>query len=165
MESHPETEKQAAVPQTTESRTLNASRTSSYPQRDLRFHLAIASISIVCLASTIDLVILASALPVVSRSMGATSIEAYWCGTGFLMAQALSQPIYCTLQNTSGHKECMLVALGIFGLASILCATAENTTWLIAARVVGKSPNLLHGTCSSCRQITTHQSHSSKASA
>lgn len=140
MEPHSRTEKQEVLPQTTESGTSDATHASRYPKRDLRFHLAIASVSLVCLASTIDLVILASALPVVSRSMGATSTEAYWCGTGFLIAQALSQPIYCAFQNISGHKECMLAALGIFGVASILCATAENMVWLIAARVVGKIP-------------------------
>ncbi|KAH8649033.1 major facilitator superfamily domain-containing protein [Xylariales sp. PMI_506] len=106
-----------------------------YPQRNLGFHLAIVSICLVCLASTIDLVILASALPVVASSMGATSTQAYWCGTGLLLSQAISQPVYCAFQNIVGHKECMIVAICIFGVASILCATAQDIVWLIAGRV------------------------------
>jgi hypothetical protein len=65
-----------------EKQVLSASRgeersSTTYPPRDLRFNLAIVSICLMCLTSTIYLVILASALPAVSRSMDATSTEAY----------------------------------------------------------------------------------------
>ncbi|KAK6075622.1 major facilitator superfamily transporter [Seiridium cupressi] len=107
-----------------------------YPIRNFRFHLAIFNICLVCLMSTIDLVVLASALPVVSTSMGASSTQAYWCGTGLLLAQAIAQPVYCAVQNIAGHKACMLAAMSIFEAASILCATAQNIEWLLAARVL-----------------------------
>lgn len=107
-----------------------------YQIRNFRFYLAIASICLVCLISTIDLVILASALPVISSSMAASSTQAYWCGTGLLLAQAIAQPVYCALQSIIGNKESMLAAILIFGAASILCATAQNIEWLLAARVV-----------------------------
>jgi MFS family permease len=81
----------------------------------------------------------------------ATSTEAYWCGTGLLLSQALAQPIYCVVQNIFGHKQCMVVAIAIFGVSSMLCATAQNMVWLIAARVA----SLACTVCWVCRALTS----------
>ncbi|PQE16408.1 MFS multidrug transporter protein [Rutstroemia sp. NJR-2017a BVV2] len=81
-------------------------------------------------------VIVAASLPAIAKSLNATSSEAYWCGSGFLFAQTVAQPIYGGFVETLGHKTCLLLALGIFTVASLLCATAQNITWLIATRVV-----------------------------
>lgn len=112
------------------------SDTSQYPPHNLRFFLAIFSICLVCFNATIDLVILASALPVITKELGGSGTQPYWSGTAFLLAQSVSQPIYGAFQEIVGHKQCMIVAIAIFGLSSILCATAETMPWLIAARAV-----------------------------
>ncbi|KAF2186648.1 MFS general substrate transporter [Zopfia rhizophila CBS 207.26] len=84
----------------------------------------------------VDTVIVATALPAITRAVKATSNEAYWCGTGFLFAQTVSQPLYGAFQEIVGHKRTMLFALGLFLVMSVLCATAQNVTWLVASRVV-----------------------------
>ena len=119
-----------------QSDTNTTSHTLQYPPHDLRFFLAICSICLVCFNATVDLVILASALPVITRELGGTGAQPYWSGTAFLLAQSVSQPIYGAFQEIVGHKQCMLGAIAIFGLSSILCATAQTMPWLIAARAV-----------------------------
>ncbi|KAE9366460.1 MFS general substrate transporter, partial [Stipitochalara longipes BDJ] len=82
-----------------------------------------------------DTVIVATALPAIAHGLNARSNEAYWAGSGFLFAQAVSQPLYGTLSSVFGRKSCLLFAMGIFTVASIFCATAQSMSWLIAARV------------------------------
>ena len=87
--------------------------------------------------STLDSVIIATSLPAIAHALDATSIEAYWCGSAFLFAQAVSQPLYGAFSETFGRKLCLIIALTTFTAFSLLCALAQNITWLIIARVVG----------------------------
>lgn len=80
--------------------------------------------------------IVAASLPAIASSLKATSSQAYWCGSGFLFAQTVAQPIYGGFAETFGYKFCLLLALGIFTGASLLCALAQDIGWLIGARVV-----------------------------
>lgn len=100
------------------------------------FYLAIAAVCISFLMSSIDTVIVASALPRIAEALHASSIETYWCGTGFLYAQAVAQPIYGTFIGIVGAKYCIMAAMSVFLVASIFCAAAQSITWLITARVV-----------------------------
>lgn len=109
---------------------------TQYPAKNLRFYIGVASICFCCFIATVDTVILATALPSVTQALSATSIQAYWCGTGFLFAQTIVQPIYGTVQEIYGHKTCLIFALVVFLLASVLCATAQSIEWLVGARVV-----------------------------
>ncbi|KAF1997494.1 MFS general substrate transporter [Amniculicola lignicola CBS 123094] len=99
------------------------------------FKAAFASVCVCSFASLLDTVIVATALPAISTSLNAPSNQAYWCGTGFLFAQAISQPVYGALSGTFGRKACLLFALGVFIIASVFCATATSIEWLIVARV------------------------------
>ncbi|KFX94247.1 hypothetical protein O988_06403 [Pseudogymnoascus sp. VKM F-3808] len=65
-----------------------------------------------------------------------SSLEAFWVGTSYLLAQAVTIPIYGTISDIFGRKWVMITATSIFLFGSILCATAQNMDWLIAARVV-----------------------------
>lgn len=90
--------------------------------------------------SILDTVIVASALPAITIALDATSDEAYWCGSAFLFAQAVSQPLYGALSEVFGRKVCLIVALSLFTVSSLFCATAQNITWLVVSRVVSKFP-------------------------
>lgn len=98
--------------------------------------LAVAAICVCYFMSSLDTVIVASALPKIAQVLHADSVEAYWCGTGFLFAQTIAQPIYGAFSSVVGMKVCIITAMSIFLVASIFCATAQSITWLIAARVV-----------------------------
>ena len=116
-----------------------------YPARDFRFYLAYVSVCACTFIATVDTVIVATALPAITRALHATSNEAYWCGTGFLFAQTVSQPLYGAFQEVIGHKRTMLFALGLFLFMSIFCATAKSVTWLVTSRVVGyKEHSIVH---------------------
>ncbi|KAF7868430.1 hypothetical protein EAF04_004962 [Stromatinia cepivora] len=100
------------------------------------FYPILICLCICIFIATLDTVIVAASLPAIATSLRATSSQAYWCGSGFLFAQTVAQPIYGGFAETLGYKFCLLLALGIFTGASLLCALAQNVAWLIGGRVV-----------------------------
>jgi MFS family permease len=94
------------------------------PPKSLTFKVSFACLSACNFLSALDAVIMASALPVISNALHATSSEAYWCGTGFLFAQAVSQPIYGAFSEVVGKKYALLFSLTLFTIASLFCAVA-----------------------------------------
>lgn len=109
---------------------------SPYPVKDLRFRITILCLCISCFISALDTIILSSTLPAIATSLQATTTDAYWCSASFVFAQSVVQLIYAVVARALNRRTCMLAALGFFGFASILCATARNVQWLIAARTV-----------------------------
>lgn len=105
-------------------------------KKSLAFKLAFASIMASNFIGTMDTVIVATGLPAISLGLNAKSNEAYWLGSGFLFAQAVSQPLYGILSNILGRKPCFLTSIVLFTVASVFCATAQSVAWLTIARVV-----------------------------
>jgi MFS family permease len=106
-------------------------------KKSLSFMLAYGSVMASSFISTMDTVIVATALPAIAHNLQARSNQAYWLGSGFLFAQAVSQPLYGTLSGVFGRKACFLFAMILFTITIVFCPTAQNIEWLIAARVVG----------------------------
>lgn len=103
--------------------------------KSLAFILAFASIMASNFISIMDTVIVATALPAIAHGLNAKSNQAYWLGSGFLFAQAVSQPLYGTMSSVFGRKPCFVFSMALFTVASVFCATAQNVAWLIGARV------------------------------
>jgi MFS family permease len=118
-------------------------------QRPKSFYITISCLCICVFIATVNTVIVASALPAIASALNATTTQAYWCGTVLVFAQCITQPIYGAFAEALGRKVCLVAALGIFALASLLGATARSIEWLIAARVVRPYPK----SCKFRRQI------------
>ena len=122
--------------------TPNIPQDEAKPQtekKSLAFMLAFASIMASNFISIMDTVIVATALPAIAHGLKAKSNEAYWLGSGFLFAQAVSQPLYGTMSSVFGRKPCFVFGMALFTVASVFCATAQSVGWLITARVVSRN--------------------------
>jgi MFS family permease len=106
------------------------------PKRNKRFYFTLIFLFFVPLLASLNSVVLASALPAITLALSAPSSQAFWCGTGFLVARTVTTPIYGGLSEAFGRKICLLSALGIFLCGGALCSAAQNIEWLVAARVV-----------------------------
>ncbi|MFT4218341.1 MAG: MFS transporter [Micropruina sp.] len=83
----------------------------------------------------IDSTILATAVPSVVKDLG--EFEQFpWLFSVYLLAQAVSVPIYSKLADTVGRKPIILVGVGLFLLGSVLAVLAWNMTSLIVFRVI-----------------------------
>ncbi len=83
----------------------------------------------------IDATILATAVPsVVSDLGGFTSFP--WMFSIYLLAQAISVPLYGKLADVYGRKPLMLLGVGLFLVGSLLCGFAWSMPALIVFRLV-----------------------------
>jgi EmrB/QacA subfamily drug resistance transporter len=83
----------------------------------------------------IDSTILATAVPSVVADLGGfTSFP--WLFSIYLLAQAISVPLYGKLADLYGRKPLMLLGVGLFVAGSLLCGVAWGMTALIVFRLV-----------------------------
>lgn len=116
-------------------------------KRGRPFYLSFTCLCLIAYQTSLDAVIVAAALPDIADDLNADSAGAFWCGTGFLIAQAIMPPLYGLLSESVGRKMSILAALSMFVTASVFCATARSITWLIIARVVKLSPCFYRTRC------------------
>ena len=83
----------------------------------------------------IDSTILATAVPSVVEDLGGFS-QFPWLFSIYLLAQAVTVPIYAKLADMVGRKPVMLVGIGVFVVGSLLCGLAWSMGSLIAFRAV-----------------------------
>lgn len=90
-----------------------------------------ASMALVALDSTI----LATAVPSIVGSLGGFA-SFPWLFSVYLLAQAVTVPVYAKLSDTLGRKPIILAGISIFMAGSILAGFAWSMPVLIACRVI-----------------------------
>jgi EmrB/QacA subfamily drug resistance transporter len=83
----------------------------------------------------IDATILATAVPSIVQDVGGFT-EFPWLFSVYLLAQAVSVPIYGKLNDLFGRKPVILAGIGLFLAGSIMCGLAWSIWPLIAFRLV-----------------------------
>lgn len=83
----------------------------------------------------IDSTILATAVPAIVRDLGGFS-QFPWLFSVYLLAQAVTVPIYAKVADTIGRKPVMLIGIGLFLGGSLLCGLAWGMTSLIVFRAI-----------------------------
>jgi MFS family permease len=83
----------------------------------------------------IDATILATAVPSIVDDLGGFA-QFPWLFSIYLLAQAVSVPLYAKLSDTVGRKPIILIGVGLFLIGSILCGFAWSLPALIAFRAV-----------------------------
>lgn len=78
-----------------ETKNREAVPDSKKPGRGWRFYGTFACLALLNLICAIDATILAVALPTIATALNATAIQAFWCGTSFLLCSTVfrTQPI------------------------------------------------------------------------
>src|SRR3954469_5076846 len=83
----------------------------------------------------IDATVIATAVPSIVDDVGGFA-SFPWLFSIYLLAQAVTVPVYGKLADLFGRKPVMLVGIGLFLLGSILCGAAWSMGALIAFRAV-----------------------------
>jgi DHA2 family multidrug resistance protein len=76
------------------------------------------------------------ALPHIAGSLSASTDQATWVLTSYLVANAIILPMTGWLGNHFGRKRVFIACIGMFVLASALCGAAVNLPMLIFARIL-----------------------------
>ncbi len=83
----------------------------------------------------IDSTIVATAVPSIVHDVGGFS-SFPWLFSAYMLAQAVSVPVYAKLSDMVGRKPLILAGIALFLLGSILCGVALSMPALIAFRVI-----------------------------
>jgi MFS transporter, DHA2 family, multidrug resistance protein len=76
------------------------------------------------------------ALPHIAGSLGASSEEATWVLTSYLVSSAVVLPISGWLSNRFGRKRFYMTCVALFTVCSLLCGIANTLPLLIIARIL-----------------------------
>ncbi|KAF9316441.1 hypothetical protein BG003_001966 [Podila horticola] len=110
----------------------------SDPPHDLsrtRIFLLLIGLALCIFLSSMDISIIATALPRISSDFSAQS-QMSWVATAYLIAYNTFNPLYGRLSDIFGRKNTILTACIIFLLGSIGCAAASSLIMLILFRAV-----------------------------
>jgi EmrB/QacA subfamily drug resistance transporter len=83
----------------------------------------------------LDATVLATAVPAVVKDLGDFH-QFPWLFSVYLLAQAVSVPVYSKLADTIGRKPVLIFGVVLFGVSSILAMVSWNMAALIAFRVL-----------------------------
>ncbi|MGX6607544.1 MDR family MFS transporter [Micromonosporaceae bacterium Da 78-11] len=83
----------------------------------------------------VDSTIIATAVPSIVKDIGGFT-EFPWLFSIYLLAQAVSVPVYGKLSDLFGRKPVILWGIGLFLLGSVMCGLAWSMGLLIVSRVV-----------------------------
>jgi EmrB/QacA subfamily drug resistance transporter len=93
------------------------------------------SIMLPMFLAVVDQTIVATALPAIAASLGGIE-RVSWVVVSYLVATTIAAPVYGQLRDVYGGRPMMFVALGIFLLASLMCAASTSIEMLACARIL-----------------------------
>ncbi|KAI1179728.1 major facilitator superfamily domain-containing protein [Nemania sp. FL0916] len=105
-------------------------------RKSLAFHLTFFAVLINLFVYALDATTLAVATPAITAELSGTSLESFWASISYLLAVAVTQPLYASLSDVLGRKTCLYVAYVFFAVGSIVFATAHVMGAIIAARIL-----------------------------
>src|ERR1700741_4761116 len=83
----------------------------------------------------LDTTVVNVSLPHIAGSLSATTEEATWALTSYLVANAIVLPITGWLANYFGRKRLLMSAVVGFTATSFMCGFAPNLAWLVIFRI------------------------------
>lgn len=96
--------------------------------------LVLAIVSTALFLIVIDMTVLYTALPTLTRDLDASATEKLWIVNAYSLVVAGLLPGAGALGDRFGHRRMFMIGLVIFGLASLAAGFAPSSAMLIAAR-------------------------------
>jgi EmrB/QacA subfamily drug resistance transporter len=104
--------------------------------RGTRKWWALGALALSMLAVGLDLTVLNVALPTLATDLHASTSELQWFASGYTLVLAAALLPAGTLGDRFGRRRFLIIALIVFGIASLGCAYAPDSGTLIAARAL-----------------------------
>src|SRR5437762_11729514 len=98
--------------------------------------LIAASVMLATFMEVLDTSVANVALPHIAGNLSASSEEATWVLTSYLISNAIILPATSWISTYIGRKRFLIICIIIFTLASALCGAAPNLATLIIARIL-----------------------------
>ena len=95
-----------------------------------------ASLCLTQFITALDVTIIATALPTVTRALAANASEYAWIGSSFTLASTTSSPIWAKLSDLFGVKWTLIAASVMFFVGSLVAALSNTPSMLIGGRTI-----------------------------
>ncbi|KAE8406640.1 major facilitator superfamily domain-containing protein [Aspergillus pseudonomiae] len=105
------------------------------PKHPWRFWTTIIALSLTRLLSTIEGIIITSALPTITEALGGSG-SYIWVPNPYFLASLAILPLVSQASDIFGRRPLLLMAVALFILGSGLCGGASSMRMLVAARTV-----------------------------
>lgn len=116
----------------TRSTSLGEVRVLDRPHYELSF--GVLALGTLAYSLTTSLVV--PALPLIGREFGATTTQAAWLLTAFLLSASVATPILGRLGDVFGKKWVLVGVLAVLVAGSVICAVADSIGVLVLGRVI-----------------------------
>jgi EmrB/QacA subfamily drug resistance transporter len=98
-------------------------------------NLAVTGVMLVIFLFAIDATIVATSMPTIVSQLG--GLELYsWVFSIYMLASALTTPLFGKLSDLYSRRRLMLIGIGIFVVGSLLCGVAQSMEQLVLFRAV-----------------------------
>src|SRR5436309_5598843 len=94
------------------------------------------SVMLATVMEVLDTSVANVALPHIAGNLSATSEEATWVLTSYLISNAIILPATSWIGKYIGRKRFLIICIIIFTIASSICGAAPNLAILIIARIL-----------------------------
>jgi EmrB/QacA subfamily drug resistance transporter len=111
-----------------------ASHAAAIAQHTL-FRRVFGGVGVAMFLAAADQTILASALPAIANALGGVT-DLSWVVVSYLLAATVAAPLYGYIGDRFGRRRALLLALGVFTLASAACAAAPGFLALVLFRAL-----------------------------
>ena len=122
--------------------TAPPTRAPRASRRAVPVGLALVAASQPMFMSTLDNLVMTSALPVIQRALSASVEQLQWMMNSYTLAFATLMLPAATLGDRWGRRRVFLIGISVFTLASMGSALSTTTSALIAARALRGSARL-----------------------
>ncbi len=98
--------------------------------------LLVVSVMLATLMQALDTTIANVALPNMQGSLSATQDQVSWVLTSYIVAAAIATPATGWLSSVIGRRRLLLIAIGGFTVASVLCGIATDIDQMVIFRLL-----------------------------
>lgn len=98
--------------------------------------LALTGLFMSIAVSMLSMTVVSTSMPIIIADLGGSQAAYTWVVTATMLASAISTPIWGKLADLTSKKLLLQLALIIFVIGSAFAGQADNSTWLIASRVI-----------------------------
>jgi DHA2 family multidrug resistance protein len=111
-------------------------RTTTPETAYARRFLITITVTLATVLLTLDMTIVAVAVPAMMGNLGATLDEIAWVSTGYILASVIMLPISSWMADWFGRRNYYALSILVFTLASLMCGLSSSLEQLVFWRLV-----------------------------